>query len=283
MDKLHSLPLVSVGIPTFNRAAGLNNTLKSITNQTYGNLEIIVSNNDSTDIEVEEVVYKYLNTDKRIKYFKQNQNIGPVKNFEYLLNVASGKYFMWASDDDNHNIFFIEECVSLLEKNNKVKFAMTDIQNVNKLNVKYREVPSFSRFSGELSLMIIIKYLLNSEFNGKANLFYGISDREITIKSFNKINWNIWGADMVFNLSRIIDSNGILISKKIYFKKMNFEAPVDSFVNYKLYNKKINYNTFKLYYNQYYAILQNPLYKLLAKLIYFSRLLCAALSCNLKR
>ena len=69
-------PLVSVGIPTYNRPEGLRRTLECITGQTYRNLEIIVSDNCSPDPEVERVVRSFMAHDARIQYFRQPENKG---------------------------------------------------------------------------------------------------------------------------------------------------------------------------------------------------------------
>jgi glycosyltransferase involved in cell wall biosynthesis len=92
--------LVSIGVPTFNRPVGLHRTLDRIAKQNYRNLEIIVSNNASTDPEVEKVINEFLIFDKRIKYYHHTKNIGAALNFRFVYEKATGDYFMWAADDD---------------------------------------------------------------------------------------------------------------------------------------------------------------------------------------
>jgi glycosyltransferase involved in cell wall biosynthesis len=113
-DALHGgqQPLVSVGIPTFNRPEGLRRTLRQICGQTYPNLEIVVSDNASPGLGTEEVVREFVSVDKRIRYFRQSANIGPIGNFRFVLAKASGEYFMWASDDDEWDARFIETCLA---------------------------------------------------------------------------------------------------------------------------------------------------------------------------
>src|SRR5262249_36893816 len=105
-------PLVSVGIPTFNRPKGLRRTLRLICDQTYPNLEILVSDNASPGSETEWVVREFTEVDPRIKYFRQTANIGPIANFRFVLANASGDYFMWAADDDEWNARFVETCLA---------------------------------------------------------------------------------------------------------------------------------------------------------------------------
>src|SRR5947199_10799653 len=93
-------PLVTVGIPTYNRPAGLRRALDCITGQTYRNLEILVSDNCSPGEETAAIVREYQSRDPRISYFRQPTNLGMDGNFKFLLAQAAGPYFFWAADDD---------------------------------------------------------------------------------------------------------------------------------------------------------------------------------------
>src|ERR1700688_2286292 len=104
-------PLVSVGIPTYNRPVGLRRTLEFICGQTYSNIEIIVSDNASLDPGTKSVAEEFAARDERIKYFRQRANIGAMENFRFVLAKASGDYFMWAADDDEWDPRFVETCL----------------------------------------------------------------------------------------------------------------------------------------------------------------------------
>lgn len=105
-------PLVSVGIPTYNRPAGLRRTLDCITRQTYANLEILVSDNCSPSGETEEVVRAFQRHDPRVRYFRQTENIGLEANFKFVLEKASGPFFLWAADDDEWTPDFVAVCLA---------------------------------------------------------------------------------------------------------------------------------------------------------------------------
>ncbi len=130
MIKDNNTPLVTVGIPTYNRPDGLERTLKCILDQTYANLEIIVSDNCSTDAAVLPVLEKYAAQDKRVKFYLQEKNLTIVPNFQFLLDKASGDYFMWAADDDLWDDNFIEVCVNGMLANNDAVLCMTDLKIV---------------------------------------------------------------------------------------------------------------------------------------------------------
>ena len=102
-------PLVTIGIATYNRAEKyLSQALKSAVNQTYQNIEIIVSDNCSTD-NTEQLV-KGFNA-SNIRYFRQKKNITANENFNYCLNQAKGEYFLLLHDDDLIDNDFVEVCI----------------------------------------------------------------------------------------------------------------------------------------------------------------------------
>lgn len=91
---------ISIGIPTYNRPDYLKQILESLLNQSYTNIEIIVSDNCSPDKKVKEVIDAFIKKDNRIKGFIQKKNIGMISNFEFVLEKSTSDYFMWKADDD---------------------------------------------------------------------------------------------------------------------------------------------------------------------------------------
>lgn len=91
---------LSVGLPTYNRPEGLKRMLICLANQTYKNIEIIISDNCSTNKEVKLVINSFLKNDSRILFHQQEKNNGAINNFQYVLKNAKGKYFVWLADDD---------------------------------------------------------------------------------------------------------------------------------------------------------------------------------------
>lgn len=138
-------PLVTIGIPTYNRPGGLEKTLACITGQTYANLNIVISDNCSTDPNVLPVLKKYAALDKRVSYHIQQTNLSIIPNFQFLLDNATGKYFMWAADDDQWDSDFIERCVHAMETNEDIVIAITkmDIFDKNEIFVPGRLTRSF--------------------------------------------------------------------------------------------------------------------------------------------
>ena len=105
------LPLVTIAIPTRDRANSyLPLTLRSALSQTYAAIEIVVSDNGSSD-HTEEFVASF--SDPRVRYYKHEQNIGPADNAHFCLAQARGAYFLMLHDDDQIDRDFIDTCMSV--------------------------------------------------------------------------------------------------------------------------------------------------------------------------
>ena len=143
-DKKDS-PLVSIGMPIFNGLSkkhkfniDIRKSLNSILSQTYKNLEIIISDNCSTD-ETVNAINEIVKNDKRVKFFKQTKPLGAGENFSFVLSKAKGKYFKWNCHDDFISDNFIEKNLNFLEENKNFVFSSSktcyDFEYKNRKNL----------------------------------------------------------------------------------------------------------------------------------------------------
>lgn len=110
-------PLVSVGLPTYNRADTLRHAIESILSQNYPNLELVISDNASTD-GTQQMCEEYVRRDSRVVYHRQPDNRGAHENFERALAEAHGEFFMWLGDDDwLDQEDYILRCVEFISHN----------------------------------------------------------------------------------------------------------------------------------------------------------------------
>ena len=92
-------PKITVLIPTKDRIKYLIHTLKTCTTQDYENLEIIVSDDGSTD-DTKKIVNELIITEKRLRYITPQPLSGMLNNFEYALNQISSGYVLMLGGDD---------------------------------------------------------------------------------------------------------------------------------------------------------------------------------------
>ncbi|MGH9962626.1 MAG: glycosyltransferase family 2 protein, partial [Pyrinomonadaceae bacterium] len=111
----NQIPRVTIGIPVFNGANYLAQAIDSILAQTWGNFELIISDNASTD-ETQEICRSYEARDQRIRYIRNEHNIGAAGNFNKLFSLARGRYFKWAAHDDVCAPEYLQRCVGVLDR-----------------------------------------------------------------------------------------------------------------------------------------------------------------------
>ena len=116
-------PLISVIIPTYNRPAYLKEAIASVVNQTYTNLEIIVSD-DCSDNSPEDIVNSF--QDPRLRLRRNSRNLGVGLNTSYAFAGSNGKYVASLNDDDRWDNDFLERLVQPLEENSELVLAFCD-------------------------------------------------------------------------------------------------------------------------------------------------------------
>jgi glycosyltransferase involved in cell wall biosynthesis len=122
------MPKISVCIPTYNRAALLKGCLNSLVRQTYRDIEIIVSDNCSTDATAAVVADC---PDPRLRYYRNDSNIGPYPNLNRLLELAQGEYVCILHDDDVYAQDFLEREAGMLDAHPRVVMVHCAVREVD--------------------------------------------------------------------------------------------------------------------------------------------------------
>ena len=115
-------PLVSICIPTYNRANYITKAIDSALGQTYRNIEVIVVDNASTD-NTEEIVSRY--NDPRLKYVRNPENLGQFGNFNRCIELYKGDFLHILHSDDYIDSDFTEKCVDFFNKHSDVWLTST--------------------------------------------------------------------------------------------------------------------------------------------------------------
>jgi glycosyltransferase involved in cell wall biosynthesis len=126
MTERETAPFVSIGLPVYNGERYLAEAIQSILNQTYRNLELIICDNDSTD-RTAEICRRFAACDARIRYFRNQSNLGAARNFNLTLEWASGVYFKWHAADDLIAAEFVTRSVEVLEADRGVVLCQSQV------------------------------------------------------------------------------------------------------------------------------------------------------------
>jgi len=108
-------PLLTVGMPTYNAAATVRSAIDSLLAQRFGDFELVISDNASTD-DTWSIIQEYMQRDARVQGTRQPRNIGANANYSAVFDRARGRYFKWASSNDWCAPDFLAQCVEALER-----------------------------------------------------------------------------------------------------------------------------------------------------------------------
>jgi len=107
---------VSIGLPVFNGERYLEEAIASVLGQSYTDLELIITDNASTD-RTPDICAQACRQDARIRYFRNEKNLGAAPNYNRAWSHATGEYFKWLAHDDRIKPRFIEAAVAALDAN----------------------------------------------------------------------------------------------------------------------------------------------------------------------
>ncbi len=126
----NSNPLVSVIVPVYNHEKFIGKTIKSVMSQTYQNWELLVVDDCSIDRSWE-IIQEYAKKDSRIRVFRNNQNMGLIPNWKFLLDNSRGDYIAFLEGDDFFCRDNVETKIRAFGKNLDVGMVYCDFDIVN--------------------------------------------------------------------------------------------------------------------------------------------------------
>lgn len=190
-------PLLTIAIPTYNRAAYLDKCLHSFCNQIVGkfeaSVELIISDNCSPD-ETENVVAAYVEKFSFVKYFKQETNIGADANFEWCFSNAAGSYLWIFGDDD---VLLPQKFVPIIEAIEKFAPALISVSGYGYQSDHLAERPNIKPILNKKQVEVIAerKVFLKKVHYGitfcSGNIFSkDLLGRELDSKKFIGTNLN---------------------------------------------------------------------------------------------
>jgi glycosyltransferase involved in cell wall biosynthesis len=123
-------PLVSVGLPVFNGEAYLEEAIRSVLAQTLSDLELVISDNASTD-RTAEICRDWAATDGRVRVVRNPENLGAAPNYNRTFALSRGRYFKWLAHDDRLRPGYLEATVAVLEADPTVVLCNTTVDYID--------------------------------------------------------------------------------------------------------------------------------------------------------
>ena len=124
LEMAHMSRRLCIGLPVFNGGRYLEEALDSLLGQTFSDFELLILDNASTD-STPDICQAYAVRDQRIRYVRNQENIGAARNWYRAFDLSSSEYFKWAADDDVYAPEFLRQCVAVLDQDPSVVVAYT--------------------------------------------------------------------------------------------------------------------------------------------------------------
>ena len=237
-------PLVSVIVPVYNGEKSIERCLRSIQNQSYRNIEVLVVNDGSTD-HTAKVIQKYAGADSRFHYI-QKENSGVSDSRNIAMKMAKGEYFQFVDGDD------------WLVKTATEEFVRTTLTYGCDMVISdyYRVCGRRIYSKGHIDSGNVITRLKYAEYMMKApaNFYYGVlwnkffrADiiRTFSLECSSELNWC---EDFQFNLEYLQYAGKIgVITRPLYYYVKTKGSLVDTQVDFKqtIRTKKILFTYYR--------------------------------------
>lgn len=174
-----SSAVVSLGLPVRNGEARIEQVVASVLRQDHDNIELVISDNASDD-GTEEICRSLAQSDRRVMYHRQTENIGLNRNFAAVVQLSTGEYFRWVSDDDWLAPSYVSRCLAVFAEDSRLVRVTTqmsyELDDGTVHSARYegaglRSDDPIDRFTEMLRLLNESHLLLDPE--------YGLNRREL--------------------------------------------------------------------------------------------------------
>jgi glycosyltransferase involved in cell wall biosynthesis len=203
-------------MPLRNAERHLKEAIDSLLTQDYLNLELIISDNASSD-GTESICRDYAAGDNRISYHRADADLGAVRNFNRVFELASGEYFMWAAHDDTRGPKFVSSCVAVLNRHPEAVLCCTKVgfidEESREVEPWFDLVPAVGKtYRARVSAIARSRYWLD---------FYGLTRRSALGKT--RLAQPVWGFDVVVGLELSLRGEVLVIPERMFFYRINRE------------------------------------------------------------
>jgi glycosyltransferase involved in cell wall biosynthesis len=108
-------PKISIGLPVYNGEVYLKSAIQALLDQSFTDFELIISDNASSDT-TESICREFAARDNRIRYYRNQENIGGAPNHNRVFELSTAKFFKWAAHDDLYPKEMLQRSFEVIEK-----------------------------------------------------------------------------------------------------------------------------------------------------------------------
>lgn len=211
-------PKLSVGMPVYNAAHYLPSAIGCILEQSFSDLELVISDNASIDSSFE-VCEEFARSDSRIRLFRNERNLGIAENFNRVFRFSRAPYFFWASSNDWFAPQFAERCIDALEYSphaclcsTQTRFFSSTVEDA----VDYADDMAIQSDSPVDRFWTLQQRLRVN------NVMHGVIRRDALVST--RLIGSYYSADCVLATELALRGKFIQIAEPLYFRRMTADA-----------------------------------------------------------
>lgn len=206
-------PRASVGMPVFNLEATVGRAIESVLAQTFGDFELLVSDNASGD-GTEGICRDYAARDERIRYTRHPAPVSGYDNFRFVLDTATGPYFMWLPADDYVLPRLLEQAVAVLDARPDVVCAAPRGEFLEANGTRRAAAGSFPLLGDVRDNLC--RFLADPTDNSR---FYGLYRREAIRRAFPRAAY--YGFDWVVTGGTLLEGKHVELDDVLLVREAN--------------------------------------------------------------
>jgi glycosyltransferase involved in cell wall biosynthesis len=218
-------PRVSIGMPVWNGERFLRQAIDALLAQSFEDFELIICDNASTDA-TESVCHGYVEADNRIRYFGNDRNIGLQANFDKVLDLATGPYFMWAGHDDLWDPSYISRMVDVLDRRDSVVLAGSNAASVDQDGKLRKYVDNVTPYSPTSTYARAKRLICAPPGGWHSTLIYGLMRtpviKRIGLVRFGEVreyNKGIYATDKLALFKLVFEGDFHVMNETLYFRR----------------------------------------------------------------
>ncbi|MBM01513.1 MAG: hypothetical protein CL762_02180 [Chloroflexi bacterium] len=212
-------PVISIGLPVYNDEEFISETVNSILSQSFKYFELIIVDNHSEDGTYE--ILKKFESDKRVKVYRNSENLGMYVNFNLAFKYSKSNYFMWAGSHDILEENYLETIhEKIKEYNQDFSLIFTSVGHINEdgnTTTDHKKV-------GIERKDVNIKYYLDLPWKiiGSGDMVYGVFNKKYLSKTgiFSNVLWpDVLLIYEIFQYGKIIRIDQPLRKRRVFKEK----------------------------------------------------------------
>lgn len=213
-------PLISVGMPVFNGEPFLSGAIEAILDQTFGDFELIISDNASTD-GTEKICKDFAARDSRIRYYRNAENIGAARNYKRLVDLARGEYFRWSNADDLFAPRLHELCLGALKSHPEAVLSYGGTELIDADGVSFDAYDDNLHIRDALASQRLPRYFRQV---GLTNAIYGLMRMDAVRSTDVFGDGSLPAGDTAFMAQLLMIGSFVEVPETLFFRRMHEAA-----------------------------------------------------------